>query len=145
MKNFALKVLSAALISATLLYYQSAALERERIVEENNASIAEVEEYNRAILEKQSESPYRDGDFTGAAQGFGGAVRVTVSIENGRITHVTVTEHSGEDPVYFSQAETITEGVVNNQSWQIDAVSGATFTSQGILNAVEDAMRGAVK
>ena len=143
--NFLIRLISAALVIGTLMYYQSAAVKRADAWAANEEQVREVEEYNALVLAAQSESPYLDGTFEGEGTGFGGTIKVSVTLKDGRITEVTVTEHSGEDPVYYAQAETLTETVVRTQSVDIDAVSGATYSSNGILSAISDAVSKAVK
>ena len=48
-QNFAMKLLTAAIIAGSLCHYQSVAAARATVVAENEAKIAEVEEYNRQI------------------------------------------------------------------------------------------------
>lgn len=86
--------------------------------------------------------PYAtDGMFTGSAQGYGGTVTTRVTVENGYITAVEVIDHSGETEAYFSQAEPLTDAVVEAQTTAVDTVSGATFSSAGILNGATEALR----
>ena len=48
--------------------------------------------------------------------------------------------HQGEDSAYLSQAESVIDSILSAQSTDVDTVSGATFSSTGILNAVDDAL-----
>ena len=81
-----------------------------------------------------------DGTFEGSAQGYGGTVTCRVTIENGYIESVEVTDHAGETPAYFAQAEGLTQTICDAQGTNVDTVSGATFSSAGILNAVNAAL-----
>ena len=82
---------------------------------------------------------------TGAASvaGFGGDVTVTVTIQGGYIADITVDDASGEDAAYFSMAEDILEDILAAQSAEVDTVSGATFSSTGLKNAVAAALEEA--
>ena len=46
----------------------------------------------------------------------------------------------GEDSAYLSQAESVIDSILSAQSTDVDTVSGATFSSTGILNAVDEAL-----
>lgn len=87
-----------------------------------------------------SENVYKDGTYTGSAQGFGGAITVQVTLANDEITDIQVTGAPGEDSAYLSQAEGVISSIISAQSTDVDTVSGATFSSTGIINAVVDAL-----
>ena len=87
-----------------------------------------------------SENVYKDGTYTGSAQGFGGAITVQVTLVNDEITDIQVTGAPGEDSAYLSQAEGVISSIISAQSTDVDTVSGATFSSTGIINAVVDAL-----
>ena len=118
---------------------------------ENAAAIAEVEAYNREIekqiaeAEGRSASPYADGAYEGSAEGFGGAIRVKVTISDGDIADIEVLEAAGEDPAYYSQAESVLGEILSTQGVNVDTVTGATFSSTGLINAVTAALRSALK
>jgi len=81
-----------------------------------------------------------DGTYTGSGTGFRGETVVSVTVKNGQITSVTVTSYS-DDEKYFSRAETqVISEIIANQTASVDAVSGATFSSNGIMEAVADAL-----
>ena len=77
---------------------------------------------------------------TGSAQGFGGAIEVQVTLKDDEITDIQVTSASGEDSAYLSQAQSVISSIISAQSTDVDTVSGATFSSTGIINAVIDAI-----
>lgn len=87
-----------------------------------------------------SENVYKDGTYTGSAQGFGGAITVEVTLASDEITGIQVTGAPGEDSAYLSQAEGVISSIISAQSTNVDTVSGATFSSTGIINAVVDAL-----
>ena len=87
-----------------------------------------------------SENFYKDGTYTGSAQGFGGAIEVQVTLKDDEITDIQVTSASGEDSAYLSQAQSVISSIISAQSTDVDTVSGATFSSTGIINAVIDAI-----
>ena len=59
------------------------------------------------------------------------------------MTDITVVSES-DSPQFFSRAESILDTIVSGQSLEVDTVSGATFSSAGLLNAVYDALQSAV-
>ena len=88
--------------------------------------------------------PYADGVYVGSSRGYGGAVRVQVTMENGSITEVEILDASHETKQFLRRAKRLLTTVVETQSWEVDAVSEATYTSRGILGAVQNALTGEV-
>lgn len=84
-----------------------------------------------------------DGVYEGSAQGFSGTTTVSVTVSGGQVTDITVVSES-DSQQYFSRAESLLDEIVNGQTLEVDAVSGATFSSAGILNATADALQQAV-
>jgi uncharacterized protein with FMN-binding domain len=81
-----------------------------------------------------------DGTYRGAYDLSGTPVKVTldVRLQNAHITGIEIVKHSCS-PI-GKKAEKITDRIIEEQSLQIDAVSGATGSSKAILKAVEDAL-----
>lgn len=84
-----------------------------------------------------------DGVYQGSAQGYKSTITVEVTVEQGQVTDITVLEQN-DTPNFYTYAATIPDTVVEEQSLQVDAVTGATYSSAGLLNAIEDALSGAV-
>ena len=91
------------------------------------------------------DSPYQDGVYEGEAQGYGGTVAVELTIENGKFADLTVVSAEKEDAAYFDVASSLLDTILEEQSTDVDTVSGATFSSNGIIHATEDALRKAEK
>ena len=87
-----------------------------------------------------ADNVYKDGTYTGEAQGYGGTIQVEVTLSGDEITSINVVSAPGEDSAYLSQAESVIDSIIGAQSTDVDTVSGATFSSTGILNAVDDAL-----
>ena len=83
---------------------------------------------------------WQDGTWTGTAQGYGGDVTVSVTIANKKITAIEVVSASGETPSFFSRAKAIIPKIIEAQNPDVDVVSGATYSSNGIINAVKNAL-----
>ena len=90
--------------------------------------------------EDSGDNYYKDGTYTGSGQGFGGTIEVQVTLKDDEITDIQVTSASGEDSAYLSQGEGVISSIISAQSTDVDTISGATFSSTGILNAVNDAL-----
>ncbi|MGN0510713.1 MAG: FMN-binding protein [Lachnospiraceae bacterium] len=85
----------------------------------------------------------KDGVYEGSAQGYKDVIKVSVKVENGAVTDIQILEEN-DTPDFFAHAEGIIEDIMNEQSLDVDVVSGATYSSAGILNAVNDALESAV-
>ena len=143
-KNFLLRAVNLLLILGVLWQYQQVALVRAAAVSQRKQEIAEVEAYNASVLQaqsaEQSRSGYRDGTYEGSAFGFGDVIRVSVTIQSGKMTDIAVLDASGEDKPYYKQALPLLDEMLAVQSAEVDTVSGATLTAEGLIGAVEDAL-----
>ncbi|SFE80501.1 FMN-binding protein [Peptostreptococcus sp. D1] len=90
--------------------------------------------------DSSSGSKFKDGTFSGSAQGFKGDVKVNVVVSGGKITTIDVVENP-DDEEYFSKAKTLIDEIINTQSTDVNVVSGATYSSNGIINAVANALK----
>ncbi|WP_270394824.1 FMN-binding protein [Blautia obeum] len=108
--------------------------------DKDDAAKEDAEEADTEEESDDSENVYKDGTYTGSAQGFGGAITVQVTLANDEITDIQVTSAPGEDSAYLSQGEGVISSIISTQSTDVDTVSGATFSSTGIINAVVDAL-----
>lgn len=83
---------------------------------------------------------YKDGTYQGSGTGFGGTISVQVTISGGKITAIDILSASGETPSYFASAQGVISKIISGQTPNVDAVSGATYSSNGIIQAVQDAL-----
>ena len=81
------------------------------------------------------------GGLTGTAEGFAGPITVEVTMDGDTITGVTVTSNSESAP--GTALEDIPAAIVAANSPDVDVVAGATYTSQGIIDAVKNALENA--
>ena len=81
----------------------------------------------------------KDGVYTGSGQGFNGPIRVRVTISKGSITNVEILSHSDDNP-YFGRARSVISKILGKPNKSVDTVSGATYSSRGILDAVRNAL-----
>ena len=97
-----------------------------------------------STTETAASGPYIDGVYTGSASGYHGTTSVQVTVENGYITAIEVLS-TGDDAEFFNQAKSsVIAEIIAAQSIDVDTVSGATFSSNGIIGAVSDALQGSV-
>lgn len=113
--------------------------------ESNNATAATANAGNAAgsapSVSKVSESgTWKDGTYTGSGKGFGGIISVKVTVKDGKISAIDVTSASGETASYFSKAKGIIPKMISGQTTNVDAASGATYSSNGIITAVRNAL-----
>lgn len=121
---------------------QEAAKAQTESAAKDNTAKADAADADSTDAEEldDSENVYKDGTYTGSAQGFGGAITVEVTLAGDEITNIQVTSAPGEDSAYLSQGEGVISSIISAQSTDVDTVSGATFSSTGIINAVVDAL-----
>ena len=87
---------------------------------------------------------YTDGTYSGTGAGFGGDIEVEVVVEDGIITELNVVEHQETDGISDPAFESIEEQLIEKQSVEgIDTVSGATGTSEGLIEAITNALANA--
>ena len=79
-----------------------------------------------------------DGEYIGVCQNKILTAVVKVCVENHEITDIEILEHKAS---YMRQAETIAGKVCAGQTLEVDAVSGATLTSDTVLKAIENALK----
>ncbi|QQO09419.1 flavocytochrome c [Breznakiella homolactica] len=92
---------------------------------------------------KGSAQSYTPGTYSAEAQGFGGTFTVSVTVDASKITAIEIGDNN-ETPGIGSNAITMIPGqVIENQSLAVDAVAGATITSNGLLGALEAALTAA--
>jgi len=88
-----------------------------------------------------STSQYKDGTYTGSGIGFKGrTTKVSVTIADGKITKIETLSY-GDDREWYERAESgVVPSIISKQSTSVDTVSGATYSSKGIISAVKDAL-----
>ena len=79
-------------------------------------------------------------EYIGEAEGFGGPVKVKVTMDGDKIDKIDVLSHSDTPGICDAAYNTIPQAIIDAQSTQVDVSAGATFSSKGIMAAVEDAL-----
>lgn len=82
-----------------------------------------------------------DGVYKGSATGFSGPVTVAVTIMDKKITSIDILS-STDDEAFFNRAKGVIDRIISSQSFDVDVVSGATYSSNGIIKAVKNALTG---
>jgi uncharacterized protein with FMN-binding domain len=83
---------------------------------------------------------YKDGTYTGTGTGFRGDTTVSVTVSGGAITNIEIVSYNDDRPYFKMASSTVISEIIASQSAQVDAVSGATFSSSGIMEAVANAL-----
>ena len=94
---------------------------------------------NENPLKPDSKKTYKDGIYEGISEGFNGPIKVRVTISKASITNVEILSHN-EDSPYFAKAQSVITNILGKPGKSVDTVSGATYSSSGIINAVNDAV-----
>ena len=81
----------------------------------------------------------KDGVYAGTGQGFNGPISVRVTVSGGNVVNVEILSYSDDAP-YFNRAKAVISKMIGKQGSSIDTVSGATYSSRGIIDAVRDAL-----
>ena len=144
MREFWVRLVSMLAIMGVLLGYNSVLDVRAKEDEIARLS-AQVAGNGHSDSENGGSTNYKDGTYTGEADGFGGTIQVEVKIEKSKIAEINVISAEKEDGAYLSMAKDIIPKIIDAQSADIDTISGATFSSTGIKNASEQALEKAVK
>lgn len=153
-RNFILRTVNLVLILGVLWQYQNTALLRAAAVAQRQQEIKEVEAWNTSVLQAQQaaqkaeeEKPTgpKDGTYEGSAYGFGDLITVSVTLKDGKMTDISVLSADGEDKPYYKQAVSVLNEMLEAQSTEVDTVSGATLTADGLIDAVADALGKAVQ
>jgi len=91
-------------------------------------------------LPAKPKGPYNDGTCTGEARGFRNTIKVSVTVVNSKITNIQVVSQA-DDANWFNRAKAVIQQVISkNGTNGVNTVSGATFSSRGILKAVQSAL-----
>lgn len=105
---------------------------KQESASESDSSSAEIE----AV---QDAAAYRDGTYYGTGKGFAGTMKVKVDIAGGKIASISIVSTKDGDS-YVKSASSLLDTIVEKQSTNVDTVSGATFSSRGIIAAVRSAL-----
>lgn len=140
MKKRVLALLTALAITASLAACGTPAAEESAAPSESPV-VEAAEESPEA--EAAPEGDRVSGSFEGQGHGMQGPIRVEIQVEDGAIADIAFLENNETPYVAVVANERIPAQIIEHQSLSMDAVTGATLTSNGILNAVADAAKNA--
>lgn len=106
---------------------------------QENTSESESDSSLAEIAAVQDASAYKDGTYYGTGKGFAGTMKVKVDISGGKIASISIVSTKDGDS-YVKSASSLLDTIVEKQSTNVDTVSGATFSSRGIIAAVRSAL-----
>ena len=88
----------------------------------------------------EAEPELAANEYIGEANGFGGPIKVKVTMDGDKIARIDVLSHGDTPGICDKAFSTIPQAIIDAQSADVDVASGATFSSQGIMAAVKDAL-----
>ena len=110
----------------------------------NNNSTSNSEKVKSVLpLTLSSNQKYKDGTYYGTGVGFNGNLTVKVTIKNGKITNIDIVK-TGDGDQYIAKAKELLKSIYAKQNTNVDTVSGATYSSNGLIEAVSNALSKAV-
>ncbi len=144
-------VLTGAAVAFAVGSYQPLVFDPDSIVATAQAEAQELKTAEATSEKQEANDPViesnfgmdigqlNDGTYTGSARGYKSVITVQVTISGGKITDIQVLSQ-GDDEPYFSNARAVIQRVISAQSMNVDTVSGATYSSTGILVAIKNAL-----
>ncbi|MCM1506607.1 MAG: FMN-binding protein [Ruminococcus flavefaciens] len=134
--------------------------ENEESQPENSEESAEEPEENNQPEESQEETPeqpdepetppetepsyvYKNGTYSASAYGYDGDVFVDITIENDVITSISARTEESDDWYFNSAQDSVISQILSSQNTDVDAYSGATYSSNAIMEAVQKALNSA--
>ena len=100
----------------------------------------EESEDKQSFIEAGRFQNLTDGIYTGSADAFRGDVEVQVTVEKQKVTDISILSYCDTEEYFFRAAPAVIEQMKAEQSLNIDAVSGATYSSNGVIHAVANAL-----
>ena len=121
------------------------------MIEAVNKALGKEEDESKETESKESEEKQSfieagrfrnltDGIYTGSADAFRGDVEVQVTVENQKVKNISILSYCDTEEYFFKAAPIVIQQMEDEQSLNIDAVSGATYSSNGIIHAVANAL-----
>ena len=100
----------------------------------------EESEDKQSFIEAGRFQNLTDGIYTGSADAFRGDVEVQVTVEKQKVTDISILSYCDTEEYFFKAAPAVIEQMKAEQSLNVDAVSGATYSSNGVIHAVANAL-----
>lgn len=94
-------------------------------------------------IDKEKQNIYKDGTYLATAKGYGGDFEVKVTLRDDKIIDIQTSEHHETPSIGGVAIEQMIENMKKENRCDVDIVSGATKSSQAMIEAVSDAMKSA--
>ena len=94
-------------------------------------------------VKPEVEANFKDGTYTAVGTGIGGDVEVIAEVKDGEIVSITLGQHGETEGIFEGAVDGVIPEIIKGQTTEVDVVSGATITSNAIIEAVEDIMNQA--
>ena len=120
----------ASCVAGTLSGYQPpvyAAQEQTNSVKEETTKSEEQEQAVKGSFD------LTDGVYKGTGTGYAGDITVAVQIKDRQITAIDILS-SSDDAAFFKRAQAVIDKIIEGQTLEVDTVSGATYSSRGIIS-----------
>lgn len=124
-------LICALYIPIAVMGFKGLKTQKENVTTEENVS-----------TKASSDAAYKDGTYEGSATGYSGQMTVSVTVSCCKISEINIVD-TGDDEEYLIDAKDVIPQIIEKQSTEVDAVSGATHSSKGIINAVAKALESA--
>lgn len=141
MRIFLWKMGNLCLLCCILFGYQNISWKRTREINAYEKKVSQAKEGHAGEMAKDTK--YKDGMYEGSGTGFGGEIKVQVVVQDGNIQSVKILSAKEETPEYLESARVLLDTVVQEQTPDVDTVSGATLSSKGILEGIRQALKQA--
>ena len=102
-----------------------------------------VTESKESAEANSASGTYKDGEYFGKASAYNGNVEVKVTISGGKMTAIDIVKTKDDEDYFFDAQKKVIPEILEKQSTDVDAVAGATTSSEGIAHAVEKALEQA--
>ena len=105
----------------------------------NSSSESKPQDDKKQESKKEADSGFKDGTHTRKAKGYNGDITVSVDVKGGKITSINIAS-TNDDAEYLNKAKSVIQDIISSQSTDVDTISGATYSSGGIIDAVNNAI-----
>ena len=131
-------VLVAACVGTTLGNYTPSAYEVQAKETVNKEQSNQTKDASEAV---KGSFDLPDGVYKGTGTGYAGEITVAVQIQDKEIVSIDILS-SSDDAAFFNRAKAVIDRIIEKQSLDVDVVSGSTYSSNGIISAVKNALTG---
>lgn len=106
----------------------------------SSSTTASTHSVDVSYINNQLDGNYESGTYTGEGMGFNPGLKIELTIDNNQITDIEITNHNETIGYYEYAFVTVPNSILTSQSTNVDTISGATYSSEGIIEGVNDAL-----